>query len=238
MLGPAHRHTSAEQAQHAQRARSTKESHGCHHGRTHAPHGGQLEDEPRPPAGHPPGAEARLDPARRQARLRRGRGRGASAVHRPAQRADPHRRRPAQAQARRPGPQRPRRRRLHRRDLGRLPGQARLHLCRGRPQRAAGVPRRDRRGRQRQAEGRLQARPDAHLLCRRGPRDPPGRRARRPRPRAGRGRAEGHHRGAGQDHRHRLRARLGHRHRRGRHPTGRPGGLRGDPHEAGRALLR
>jgi phosphoglycerate kinase len=46
--------------------------------RPHPAHGGQLEDEPRPPPGHAPRAEARLDAARRQARLRRRRGRRAA----------------------------------------------------------------------------------------------------------------------------------------------------------------
>ena len=46
-----------------------------------------------------------------------------------------------------------RRRRLHRRDLRGDAGQARLLLRRGRPLRAARVPRRDRRGRQRQGAG-------------------------------------------------------------------------------------
>ena len=39
-------------------------------------------------------------------------------------------------------------------------------------------------------------------------------------------------------HRDRLRAGLGDRHRRGGDPGGRAGGLRGDPHPAGRAVLR
>ena len=51
---------------------------------------------------------------------------------------------------RRPGRLHPRLRRLHRRDLRRDAGQARLLLRRGRPLRAPRVPRRDRRGRQRQ----------------------------------------------------------------------------------------
>ena len=54
-------------------------------------HRRQLEDEPGPPPGDPLRPEAGLDPARRQARLRRGRGGGAAAVHRPAVRADPRR---------------------------------------------------------------------------------------------------------------------------------------------------
>ena len=64
----------------------------------------QLEDEPGPPPGHPLRPEARLDPARRQARLRRGRGGGAAAVHRPALGADPRRGGQAAPQVRRPGP--------------------------------------------------------------------------------------------------------------------------------------
>ncbi len=89
-----------------------------------------------------PGAEARLDPARRQARPRGGRGGRAAAVHRPALRADPRRRRQARPALRRAGPLAARVRRLHRRHLRRLPRQARLHLRGRRSQRAARVPRR------------------------------------------------------------------------------------------------
>ena len=50
--------------------------------------GRQLEDEPEPPGGRRPGAEARLDPLGQEARLRQGRGGRGAAVHRHPQRAD------------------------------------------------------------------------------------------------------------------------------------------------------
>ncbi len=116
----------------------------------HPADGGQLEDEPRPPRGDAPGAEARLDADRRQARLRRRRGRGAAAVHRhplacrpwstatscswaTAPRTCP-RTTPAPTPVRSRG----------------VPGQAGLQLRHRRPLRAAPVPRRDRRARGRQ----------------------------------------------------------------------------------------
>ena len=112
------------------------------HDASHAPDGRQLEDEPQPPGGRRPGAEAGLDPQRQEARLRQGRGRGAAAVHRHPLGADARRRRPALDRLRRPGRVGARVRRLHRRDLRRDAGQARLHLRGGRPLRAARVPRR------------------------------------------------------------------------------------------------
>ena len=72
------------------------------------------------------------------------------AVHRPALGADRRGRRPPLGPVRRPGRLRARLRRLHRRDLGDDAGQARLLLRRGRTLRAARVPRRERRDRQRQ----------------------------------------------------------------------------------------
>ena len=107
----------------------------------HAPDGGQLEDEPEPPGGRRPGAEAGLDAVRQEARLRQGRGGRRPAVHRPARRADARRRRPAADQVRRPGRLRPRRRRLHRRDLRVDAGQARLLLRRRGSLRATRAPR-------------------------------------------------------------------------------------------------
>jgi triosephosphate isomerase len=59
------------------------------------PDGGQLEDEPRPPAGHPSGPEARLDAARRPSTTSAPSRSRSAAVHRPAHRADPGRRRQA-----------------------------------------------------------------------------------------------------------------------------------------------
>ena len=96
--------------------------------------------------------EARLRPDREG--LRRGRGGGAAAVHRPALRADAGRRRQAADQVRRAGPVGARLRRLHRRDLRADAGQARVHLRARRPLRAAPVPRRGRRAGQRQGQGR------------------------------------------------------------------------------------
>ena len=95
-------------------------------------HGRQLEDEPEPPRGDRAGAEARLL-ADRQG-LRRGRRRGAAAVHRPALGADAGRRRQARPSgtARRTSPSTTSGR-LHRRGLRGDAGQARLHLRRGRP---------------------------------------------------------------------------------------------------------
>ena len=57
-------------------------------GRAHPAHRRQLEDEPGPPAGDRVRAEAGLEPQGRAPRLRRRRGRGLPAVHRPAFRAD------------------------------------------------------------------------------------------------------------------------------------------------------
>ena len=73
-----------------------------------------------------------------------------------------------------------RRRRLHRRDLGRDAGQARLLLRRRGPLRAPGVPRRDRRAGQHQGAQGAGRRHDADRVRRRGARGPAGGRARAP----------------------------------------------------------
>ena len=72
-----------------------------------------------------------------------------------------------------------RRRRLHRRGVGRDAGQARLHLRAGRPLRAAAVPRRGRRPGQRQGAGGLPALADADPVRGRGAGGAPGGRPRR-----------------------------------------------------------
>ena len=97
-----------------------------------------------------PRAEAGADAGGQEARLRQGRGGRAAAVHRPALGADARRRRPAADPLRRAGRLRPRRRRLHRRDLRGDAGQARLLLRRRRALRAARAPPRGRRPGQRQ----------------------------------------------------------------------------------------
>ena len=61
----------------------------------HAADGGQLEDEPQPPGSRGAGPEARLDAVGQEPRLRQGRGGRRAAVHRPALGADAGRRRPA-----------------------------------------------------------------------------------------------------------------------------------------------
>ena len=79
------------------------------------------------------------------------------------------------APVRRPGPLGARLRRLHRRDLRRVPRQARLHLRGRRAQRAAPVPPRGRRARRRQGEGGAPARAGPDPVRRREPGRPRGR---------------------------------------------------------------
>ena len=199
-------------------------------------HGRQLEDEPQPLRGHPPGAEARREPHR--AAARRGRGGRAAAVHRPAQRADGDRRRQGADPVRRAGPLPAQGRRVHRGHLRGDAGQAGLHLCGDRALRAPRIPPRGRRAGQRQGEGRPGERPDADPVRGRGPVDPRGRRARRAlldtarrRPRRAQGRA-------GQEHRDRVRAGVGDRHRQDRDPGRRAGGVRRHPGAARREVRR
>ena len=124
---------------------------------------GQLEDEPQPPRGHRGDPEARLRAARQVLRPRR-RG-GAPAVHRPAQRADPRRRRLDADHLRRPGP-------LARRTPGRSPATSRARCWRSsaarwvvrRALRAAHDPRRGRRAGQPQGPRGAAARPDPDPL--------------------------------------------------------------------------
>ena len=142
---------------------------------------GNWKIEPQPPGGGGPGPEAGLDARRQEARLRQGRGRRGAAVHRPALGADAGRRRPAQHPVRRPG-------RVRRTTAAPTPGEisaamlAKLGLLlrRGRALRAPGVPRRDRRARQRQGAQGAGRRHDADRVRGRGARGPAGGRARRP----------------------------------------------------------
>ena len=100
---------------------------------------------------------------------------------------------------RRPGSVRPGLRRVHRRDLRIPAGQARLHLCPGRPLGAPRVPPRVRRTAGQEGQRRLPARPDPDPLLRRGPGGPRGR---QPGPALGRpdaGRDGRRHPGAGDD---------------------------------------
>ena len=201
--------------------------------------GRQLEDEPRPPRGHRAGAEARVHPER-ASRLRRGRGRGAAAVH--ATCAACRRWSTAtsccSATARRTCPPHDVRR-VHRRDLRRDAGQARLHLRRGRPLASAGsTTARTTRWSTPRCKAAYGHGLTPDPVRRRGAGGPRGGRARRAllaqldaalagvtaeQVRADRGR---------------VRAGLGDRHRQGGDAGGRAGGLRGDPRAARRAVLR
>ena len=159
--------------------------------------------------------------------LRGGRRRDPAAVHRHPVGPDADRRRPARLVYGAQDLSAARLRRVHRRRLRPDAGQARLHVRRGRPLRAAAVPR---RGRRRSSTRRSRPR-SAHglvpILCvgegldvrRAGEHvgHTPGPARRRVRRRRG---------GPGPDRRRRLRAGLGDRHRRGGHPAGRPGGVR------------
>ena len=174
--------------------------------------------------------EARLR-AQRQG-LRRRRGRGAAAVHRHPRRC----RRWSTATSckitlRRPGPLGARLRRLHRRDLRPRcwPSWGARTWSSATPS-AAQYHARGRRAGQRQGQGRAAARADPDPVRRRGldVREAGNHVAHTLAP-ARRRRCDGRPGRAGRTHRRRLRAGLGHRHRRGRHPRGRPGGLRGDP---------
>ena len=78
----------AAPASSSSRARSSPDWRSSDGSEAHPVHRGQLEDEPRPPAVDRVRAEARVDPGRREARLRRRRGRRVPAVHRPALGAD------------------------------------------------------------------------------------------------------------------------------------------------------
>ena len=82
--------------------------------------------------------------------------------------ADTRRRRQAAARLRRPGHLRARRRSAYRRDLRGHAGKARLHLRDRGPLRATAVPRRGRRGRQREGQGSASARPGPDPVHRRG----------------------------------------------------------------------
>ena len=109
------------------RARSSPDWRSSDGSEAHPVHRGQLEDEPRPPAVDRVRAEARVVAGRREARLRRRRGRGVPAVHRPPLGADARGGRLAAARVRRAGRLGARLRRVHGRDLGRVPRAARLH---------------------------------------------------------------------------------------------------------------
>ncbi len=128
----------------------------------HPAHRGQLEDEPRPPAGDRVRAEARTGSLQdAEARRRHGRG-GASSRPSPicARVQTLHRRATSIAFAL--GAQDllgARLRRLHRRDLGPFLAKLDVQVRHHRPLRAAPVPRRDRRGRGGRRSGRAPARP-------------------------------------------------------------------------------
>ena len=140
---------------------------------------------------------------------------------------------------RRAGPVRARRRRLHRRDLRRDAGQARLHATSSSGTASGGstTTRTTRwstpRSRRRTGTGL------SPILC-----VGEGLEVRRE---GGQveytlaqldGALDGRHGRAGREARRRLRAGLGDRHRRGGHARGRAGGVRRDPRPAGRAVLR
>ena len=129
-----------------------------------------------------------------------------------------------------------RRRRLHRRRVRRRcwPSSAAPTSWSGTPSAASTT--RGRRAGQRQGAGRAAARADADPVRGRGAGGAPGRAARRALPRPARRRRSRRRGRAGRGAGGRLRAGLGHRHRRGGHPGGRPGGLRRDPDPAGRAV--
>ena len=113
---------------------------------------------------------------------------------------------------------RPRQRRLHRRDLRGVPGQARLHAT-------CVVGHSERREYHGETDEVVNAKVQAAyrhgltpIFCvGEGLEVRQAGEPRRARARAGRGRPRRRHRRAGHDHRRRLRAGVGHRHRRGRH---------------------
>ena len=198
--------------------------------------GGQLEDEPQPPRGHRAGPEARLHAGRQEADYGQVEVVGAAAVHRPAQRC--RRWSTATGCSINYGAQD-----LSAHDSGAYTGEisaamlAKLgctYVVVGHSERRE-YHARDRRGRQRQGARPLAA-GMTPILC------------------VGEGlevRQAGDHVAhtlaqldgalgglqgrAGRRPGRRLRAGLGHRHRRGGHPGGRAGGLRGDPRPARRA---
>ena len=168
--------------------------------------------------------------AGQEARLRPGRGRRRAAVHRPALRADAGRRRPAAGPVRRAGRLRARLRRLHRRDLGRRcsPSSAAPTSSSATPS-AASTTRETDEVVNAKAHKALAAGMTPIVCVGEGLEVRQAGDARAALPRPGRRLAGRLHRRAGRRPGHRLRAGLGDRHRRGRHPRRRAGGLPGDP---------
>ncbi len=204
----------------------------------HPADGGQLEVQPQPPGGGRPGAEAGLDPAGQEARLRQGRGRRSSrrsptcAASRRSSTATTWRsataRRTSPTTTAAPTPARSRRRCW--------PSSAAPTSSSVTPSVASTTARPmpsspRRRSRPSQAgmtpivcvgEGLEVRQAGDHVRLHAEQVD---------------GSLAGLTAEQVADVGHRLRARLGHRHRRGGHPRGRPGGLRGDPRAGRRDLV-
>ena len=199
--------------------------------RAYAADGRQLEDEPQPPRGRGPGAEAGLD-ARRTRSTTSPRSRSSCCRRSPTCAAC---RRSSTATGSRSGTA-PR----TSRSTTRAPTPARsARRCwrssaartssSGHSERRA-VPRRGRRAGQREGAQGVRGRDDPDRLRRRGARDPAGGRPRQPtRWPSSTGRWRGFSAEEVAAAGGRLRAGLGDRHRRGGDPGGRAGGLRGDP---------